>query len=127
MLVGAADTLFGGTKLLTNQYLENGSYRLVMKGDCNLVLVSIKARKDLWQTNTAGHGKSCNLLLQNNGNMVIFSDSDVVWASSASWGPNNKYILVLQSDGNLVIYGGATWESNTAQQSSAKNNTDPLV
>ncbi|KAF5201900.1 Mannose-binding lectin [Thalictrum thalictroides] len=124
MLVGAEDTLFNGERLLTNQFIENGPYKFIMQGDCNLVLYNND--KPLWSSNTPGHGNSCNLLLQNNGNMVIFSDSDVIWSSSTSRGPN-IYRMVVQSDGNVVTYGGATWASNTVQkQSKTKINIDPL-
>ncbi|XP_068636883.1 mannose-specific lectin-like [Aristolochia californica] len=113
--VGAEDTLFNGEKLLTNEFIENGPYKFIMQGDCNLVLY--KKDKVLWASNTKGHGDSCFLLLQNNGNLVVFSGSDVVWASSSSRG-SNTYRLVVQTDGNLIIYGGATWSSNTVQKKS---------
>ncbi|XP_058099738.1 mannose-specific lectin-like [Magnolia sinica] len=117
MLVGAEDTIFNGEKLLTDQFIENGPYKFIMQGDCNLVLYN--KDRALWHTNTAGHGNSCNLLMQNNGNLVIFSGSDVIWSSSTSRGPNT-YRLVVQLDGYVVIYGGATWATNTVQKSTKR-------
>lgn len=117
--VEGEDSLYNGEKMLTNEYIENVPYKFIMQGDCNLVLYLRKDKasdKPLWASNTNGHGVSCYLLLQNNGNLVIFSDSDVVWSSSTSRGPNS-YRLVMQTDGNVVIYGGATWATNTVQSS----------
>ncbi|KAK9106308.1 hypothetical protein Syun_022319 [Stephania yunnanensis] len=118
MHAGAEDTMFNGERLLTNQFLQNGPYTFIMQGDCNLVLYvkqDNNQNKALWASGTNGHGSSCFLLLQNNGNMVVFSGTDVVWSSSSTRGPN-LYRLVMQSDGNVVIYGGATWASNTVQR-----------
>ncbi|RWR90402.1 mannose-specific lectin [Cinnamomum micranthum f. kanehirae] len=119
MFVGAEDSLFNGERLLTNQFIENGPYKFIMQGDCNLVLYVKQDGKDkaLWASNTQGHGDSCFLILQNNGNLVVFSGSDVVWSSSSTRGPNS-YRLVVQTDGNVVIYGGATWATNTVQTKS---------
>ncbi|KAL5725167.1 hypothetical protein ACHQM5_008341 [Ranunculus cassubicifolius] len=119
----AEDTIFSGEKLLTNQCIENGMYKFIVQGDCNLVLYVKQDNQDkaIWASKTAGHGDTCNLLLQNNGNLVLFSGSDVVWSSGSARGPNS-YRLVLQGDGNLVLYGGATWATNTVQ--SSKNKVD---
>lgn len=65
-------------------------------------------------------------LLQNNGNLVIFSGSNVIWSSRSTRGLNN-YCLVIQTDGNVVIYGGTTWATNTAQKSKTKINADVLA
>ncbi|KAF6153306.1 hypothetical protein GIB67_003496 [Kingdonia uniflora] len=119
--IKAEDTLFSGEKLLTNQFIENGPYKFIIQGDCNLVLYN--KGKVLWNSKTQGHGDSCNLVLQNNGNLVVFSGSEVVWSSSSTKGPNS-YRLVIQSDGNLVIYGGATWSTNTMQSTKVKVNND---
>jgi RHS repeat-associated protein len=54
------------------------------------------------------------LIMQTDGNLVIYGPSGVVWASNTS-GANCR--LVLQGDGNLVIYNGnnvATWASATS-------------
>ncbi|KAL5983027.1 hypothetical protein ACLOJK_017107 [Asimina triloba] len=120
----AEDTLFSGEKLLSDQYLENGAYKLKMQADCNLVLYN--KDKALWASNTDKQGDSCYTLLQNNGKLVIFSGSDVMWSSSTTRGPNS-YRLVVQGDGNVVIYGGATWATNTVQKSSRKLIIEPVL
>jgi len=62
-------------------YLQNGSYRMVMQGDGNLVGYT-QASRPVWASNTNG---------------------------------NTPDVLALQSDGNLVLYGGgrALWQSGT--------------
>lgn len=110
------------------QFIENGPYKFIMQADCNLVLYVKQDNKDKarWSSRTQGHGDSCYLLLQNNGNLVIFSGSNVIWSSRSTRGLNN-YCLVIQTDGNVVIYGGTTWATNTAQKSKTKINADVLA
>ncbi|MQL93794.1 hypothetical protein Taro_026433 [Colocasia esculenta] len=109
----AEDVMFNGESLNTNEFLENGPYRLVMQGDCNLVLYVNRSRP-LWASGTNGRGTSCRATLQNNGNLVVLTGSDVVWTSNSARGPNS-YRLIVQSDGNVVIYGAALWATNTVQ------------
>ncbi|XP_039127358.1 mannose-specific lectin-like [Dioscorea cayenensis subsp. rotundata] len=109
----AEDTLFSGENLNSGEFWRTGPYRFIMQGDCNLVLY-VNKTKPLWNSRTNGRGTACRVTLQNNGNLVIFSGSDVIWTSDSSRGPNN-YRLVMQSDGNVVIYGAALWATNTVQ------------
>ncbi|KAK9144333.1 hypothetical protein Sjap_004236 [Stephania japonica] len=109
----AKDTIYNGQSLNTNEYLENGIYRFIMQGDCNLVLYK-NGNVPLWNSRTAGRGGACMATLQNNGNLVILSDTGIVWTSNTYRGPNS-YRLVVQGDGNVVIYGAALWATNTAQ------------
>ncbi|KAL5973858.1 hypothetical protein ACLOJK_030516 [Asimina triloba] len=109
----AEDMLFNGESLNAGEFLENGPYRFIMQGDCNLVLYVNRSRA-LWNSATNGRGSSCRATLQNNGNLVVFSGNDVVWTSNSARGPNT-YRLIVQTDGNVVIYGGAIWATNTVQ------------
>ncbi|KAJ0966859.1 hypothetical protein J5N97_023776 [Dioscorea zingiberensis] len=109
----AEDTLFSGESLNAGDFLENGPYKFIMQGDCNLVLY-VNKTKALWNSRTNGRGTACRATLQNNGNLVVLSGSDVVWTSNSARGPNN-YRLIVQSDGNVVIYGAALWATNTVQ------------
>nr|XP_010935559.2 mannose-specific lectin-like [Elaeis guineensis] len=109
----AEDTLFNDESLEVGQYLENGPYKFIMQGDCNLVLY-VNGNRALWSSRTNGKGSSCRATLQDNGNLVIFSGSDVVWTSDSTLGPNT-YRLVVQGDGNVVIYGAPLWATNTVQ------------
>lgn len=109
----AEDILFNGESLNTGGFLESGPYRFIMQSDCNLVLYVNRTRA-LWSSGTNGRGTSCRATLQNNGNLVVLSGSDVVWTSNSARGSNN-YRLIVQSDGNVVIYGAALWATNTVQ------------
>lgn len=115
---------------------------VVMQGDGNLVIYDVRGNP-LWASNTNGHA-GAYVVAQNDGNLVIYdSGNRPLWASntvvpaqpSAPTKPdqllpnqglmigqsitstNGQFRLILQSDGNLVLYAtavGATWASNTA-------------
>ncbi|MQL84125.1 hypothetical protein Taro_016619 [Colocasia esculenta] len=109
----AEDILFNGETLNTGEFLESGPYRFIMQTDCNLVLYVNRTRA-LWASGTNGRGSNCRATLQNNGNLVVVSGSDIIWSSNSSRG-SNSYRLIVQSDGNVVIYGGALWATNTRE------------
>ncbi|KAK9144315.1 hypothetical protein Sjap_004218 [Stephania japonica] len=108
----AEDMLFNGESLNTNEFLEK-PYRFIMHGDCNLVLY-VNRNRALWSSRTNGSGTSCRATLQNDGNLVVVSGTEVVWSSNSVRGPNT-YRLIVQTDGNVVIYGSANWATNTVQ------------
>jgi hypothetical protein len=101
--------------------------RLVMQTDGNLVLYDT-ANRPLWNSETSGH-PGARLVTQTDGNLVVYSSANVpLWASYTLSRPDNlstvnyslssailfqgqqletadrKYRLVLQQDGNLVLY-----------------------
>jgi len=48
--------------------------------------------------------------MQSDGNLVIYSDSGVIFTTNTQRRGGNR--LVMQDDGNLVMYGsGAVWAS----------------
>ncbi|OVA04946.1 Bulb-type lectin domain [Macleaya cordata] len=112
MFTGASwNTMFSGGSLYSGQYLENWPYRFIMQGDCNLVLYKNGAPR--WSSGTDGRGINCYVTLQDDGNLVVTSGyGGVVWASQSNQG-QNTYRLDLQTDGNVVIYGGAIWATCT--------------
>lgn len=107
---------------------------LVMQTDGNLVLYSSTWRY-VWSSHTAGTGSHNYLLVQDNGNLAMYSSpGHPVWASYSGPGmlgsgqallPGQylrnivpgfgKTVLVMQSDGNLVLRSGSqlSWQSNT--------------
>ncbi|HSW85480.1 MAG TPA: bulb-type lectin domain-containing protein [Candidatus Saccharimonadales bacterium] len=115
--------------------------RLTMQPDGNLVLYNY-ANSVIWQSHTYGMGTTNNLVMQPDGNLVIYSPDHgniPIWATSRgglinystlfinqSLYPNQSlyssdwsHQLILQPDGNLVLYnnsGGGhqyIWQSNT--------------
>ncbi|HUD10507.1 MAG TPA: hypothetical protein VMR28_02420 [Candidatus Saccharimonadales bacterium] len=118
---------------------------LVMQSDGNLVLYN-QSNAALWDSQTSGN-PGAYLVLQTDGNMVVYSTSNAaLWATYTISNPNHlsyinttfgigrlypgqsintadgHYKLVLQSDGNLVLYdnnGKPLWASGTNGDSTA--------
>ena len=87
----------------------NGQYELLMQGDGNLVLYAQNGNA-LWSSNTAGN-PGAFLRLQANGYMAVINNANV----TQLWPTGNDFFqgtpnpnLVLQDDGNLVLYGYGT-------------------
>ncbi|KAH7692358.1 alpha-D-mannose-specific plant lectins domain-containing protein [Dioscorea alata] len=118
-LCSMADSmLYSGDSLTVGQALSYASYTFIMQSDCNLVLYdNVNA---IWASGTNDQGSSCYVSLQSDGNLVIYDNNDnAVWASNTNVGQDNtnvgqgNYVLILQRDRNVVIYGGAQWATNT--------------
>jgi hypothetical protein len=95
---------------------DNGSYRLIMQQDGNLVLYKTVSRSNvaIWSSRTNGQTVGeCDM--QTDGNLVIYTPNHKpIWASHTN-GHNGSYLEV-QDDGNAVIYtpdGKAIWATNT--------------
>lgn len=104
------------------QTIRNGAYRLDMQSDCNLVLY--KDQTALWSSGTANRAPawSCRMVFQSDAHLVVYSggageQGQVVWASDRYVpGFNAVFRLVLQDDGNLVIYDtnkAVIWSTST--------------
>lgn len=97
----------------------NGMFKLVNQADGNLCIYN-QDGKVTWSSGTRGKGVG-HLYLQRTGNLVLYNtDGEVarpgapIWSSNRVWTPG-PYRLVMQDDGNLVIYGphhNLTWASN---------------
>ena len=101
-----------GSTLSSEESLTLGNYSLKMRADCNLVLSD--GNQTIWSTNTVKNGSpDCHLAMQSDGNLVIYSEkTGTVWASD-SQREEGFYVLVLQRDRNVVVYGNPSWASNT--------------
>ncbi len=132
------------TRLKRNKryYSEDKRYALVFQGDGNLVVYKFSAPEKfspIWNTQTAGfHANNC--VLQGDGNLVLYWDEQARWDSKSDaknkkkkWydvipgtgsdpGLVGQVWMVMQSDGNLVIYTGsypkgyALWSSGTFEK-----------
>jgi hypothetical protein len=125
----AADSfLLSGHSLSAGESLEVGNYKLTMQSDCNLVLYN--AGSPVWSTDTENKGSDCRLDMQDDGNLVIYADyGHVVWSSNTYKVSVYKYILVLQPNGEIVIYGPNIWATatNIDDVSASRNSTTPAA
>lgn len=97
---GARDTMYAGQGLYRGQSMSSsdGRFVLIMQGDGNLVEYGPNGRV-VWATNRNGGFT----ILQGDCNFVEYTMwGSPVWASNVG-GSNCR--LVLQNDGNLVVYG----------------------
>jgi hypothetical protein len=131
--------VYEGTKPLWNSGTHgSGASWVTLQTDDNLVVYDSWNRPK-WASNTVGKGTSggCRLVMQTDGNLVLYSGSTPLWSSQggstevkhgdtlAAGGRlnrnqsltsrNGKFIAILQSDGNFVLYHGtrALWASST--------------
>ncbi len=100
----------------------NGQYELVMQADGNLVLYYQSQSDPIWNSNTAGN-PGAFLRLQGNGYLGVINSANTTtlfYAPNSQGTPNPD--LVLQDDGNLVLYGSpgdgtgphAVWSTGVA-------------
>lgn len=118
----------------------SGANRVVMQSDGNLVLYT-SDDKAVWNSRTNGRGSS-TLYMQDDGNAVVYSSSGSTWNSHTGGHPtlsyfgnnglamnqtmnvgqyiksnDSRYALLLQGDGNLVLYSPGyhiLWSSGTS-------------
>ena len=108
----AASSLGSRGALNPGQQIESGQSRLVMQGDCNLVLY--RGAQAVWNSVTDGRGAGCRAVMQEDGNLVVVNGSgQPLWNSGTNGNPGAQ--LVLQQDGNLVVARGqqVVWSSST--------------
>ena len=127
-----------GPTFATNTY--GPGHRLVLQDDRNLVVYN-QAGRPVWQLGTvcnemmtsdqfigdpqdtqlkAGHfmqspNRKLKLLMQGDGNLVLYSGSRALWNTRTSGHPGAFFRL--QADGNLVVYSAAgrpLWSSGTS-------------
>lgn len=97
-------TVRNGESLKTNDKITstNSKYYLTLQSDGNVVLY--KGEKALWATMTNGKGAN-SIYVQKDGNFVAYrSDDRAVWASGTNGRGGRETFLIMQDDGNLVLY-----------------------
>jgi hypothetical protein len=94
---------------------KNGKYRLTLQDDGNLVLYTDQ-NKAIWNSGT--YGKNSKYLATDNSKLTLYDmANNKIWQSSAGYLPSiYSANLVLQDDGNLVLYnsnGTYAWDTKT--------------
>merc|ERR1719231_1101955 len=99
------DTLRVHEKLNEGQSLvsSNGSYRMTMQGDGNLVLY--RGSHPLWASGTDGCGPGCHAVLHHDNLFAVYnSRHQCIWDSQLCNSADGSHYVVMQNDGNFVQY-----------------------
>lgn len=111
------DHLHYGEQLAKGQHLvsKNGLYSLEMQYDGNLVLYGRGTH--LWDTHTGGNTHVMGAIFSNR--LFLAGDNGYSQWTSDNWNGESGNLLLLQDDGNLVIYVNyfdyyrAVWDTGT--------------
>ena len=106
--LNAGQGLIPGASLIST----TGCYKLTLQDDGNTVLTRLGSA--VWNSSTSG-APSANLVMQTDGNAVVYGPVGEVFWQAATGGHSGAY-LILQDDGNLVVYSGSTalWNAGTS-------------
>ena len=105
----ATNILLSGQSLIPGKSLREGTYALTLRNDCDIVFTDNGT--SLTSTGPAGKGTNCVATMQFDGNFVLYDGSRrTVWSTNTTRALG-FYILVLQPDGKIMIYGPAYWPS----------------
>jgi hypothetical protein len=89
----------------------NSRYSFKFQLDGDLVVYDNAAGKPLWSSNTKG-SQANRLVMQNDGHLVLITkDDSLVWSSNKT-STQGDYFLLMQDDGNLVIYQGKLYNES---------------
>jgi len=116
------DVLYGSANQYLSPDLDYPPMQMMwfmMQSDCNLVVYQKREGPPsealpYWDAGSWGRGSNCHLIMQTDGNLVIYNGSTPVW-DSGTWGNPGAY-LNAQHDGNVVIYrpnGTPIWWTST--------------
>ena len=106
----ARNALFSDQTLFGSHVLATRDYTLVMRDDCNLALVKASVG-DIWSSNTKGLGSHCFAQLDHQGRLVVQDHhSGAVWGSTPPT-KEGDFVLILQINGQAVVYGPAIWST----------------
>ena len=100
-------------------------YRLAFTARGNLELWKTPELSLVWESRTSGKG--AKLIMQGDGNLVIYDDDgESVWASG-TFG-NERALLGVEDDGRLVIYSAdlsqTLWDSASAEHEAEEAGAD---
>lgn len=110
---GARNLLFAGQSISAGAELASRDYTFRVEADCNLVL-NKAGTGVVWQSATAGRGAHCFARLDHRGQLAVVSNHDLkaVWSSKSTAGEGD-YVLILQINGQAVVYGPVVWSTST--------------
>lgn len=118
------NSLFKGDGPSSRITSKNGCFNLVLQTDGNLVLYNNTNRSTLWSSRTADNPTVYQARLNYNGALEVTSQRSEVIYSSGKSSKKARYII-LQNDGNLVVYGNSKdvfWSTNTVDRSYNQKN-----
>ena len=117
----AGDRLNAGQALMPGQHLlsQNRYYTFSLERNGNMILrkaENLKSKKKhiLWNSGTSG--PVTKLLMQQDGNLVLYHNGKARWSTGTNGHPGAYFVI--QNDGNAVVYSKhnkALWSTNTAQ------------
>ncbi|MBK8212180.1 MAG: hypothetical protein IPK71_00400 [Myxococcales bacterium] len=110
------NSLAPGQQLTPGQRLcsADGRFSLAVQADGNLVLKRSSDNYVKWHTNRVG--ASPRAVVQGDGNFVLYHGASAAWYTGTQGRAVRQ--LILQTDGNLVLYGTdgrALWHTNTPE------------
>ena len=125
----------GGKALWSSKTNGHNGANAVMQGDGNFVVYL--SGKAIWNSGTDHHSGAI-LDMQDDGNLIVYQSGKAIWSTGTGNSPshssghsvgsgywlrpgtiiyssNHRYRLVMQGDGNLVVYQGgkALWSTST--------------
>nr|3MEZ_B Chain B, Mannose-specific lectin 3 chain 2 [Crocus vernus]3MEZ_D Chain D, Mannose-specific lectin 3 chain 2 [Crocus vernus] len=105
------NVLFSSQVMYDNAQLATRDYSLVMRDDCNLVLTKGSKTNIVWESGTSGRGQHCFMRLGHSGELDITDDRLNTVFVSNTVGQEGDYVLILQINGQAVVYGPAVWST----------------
>ncbi|KAL1612186.1 hypothetical protein SLS60_000410 [Paraconiothyrium brasiliense] len=120
LLPGEEINNWSSSESLRRLISNNDAYKCTFTTDGNLVVTNERSGSTIWQSNTAGKVDSPReVILQKDANLVANdADQKPYWATNTGGKVRGggEIVLVMQDDGNLVLYGGGKpiWKTDTA-------------
>ncbi|PKU68031.1 mannose-specific lectin-like [Dendrobium catenatum] len=102
--------LLSGDRLNAGEALEVGDYKFIIENDCNLSFYNFGTEK--WSSNTKGLGKDCYLTLNRIGELNIINKKGIIIWKTGTKGKDGNYILILQRNHEVAIYGPSVWSND---------------
>ncbi|KAH0450660.1 hypothetical protein IEQ34_021352 [Dendrobium chrysotoxum] len=112
----ARDSLESGQWLNSGESLEKAGYSFTMMQNCTVAL-SDSNKKIIWWATAEHIASGCNLKLQHDGNLVMYSSTGALWSSRTYRKTWKIYYLILRADHNVVINdddNNTIWETDTS-------------